>query len=662
MKKYLSIAILSIFLSLTLIGQNDKTLLVIENQKVPVSEFLDIYTKNNKNVDYSKASIDEYLDLFINYKLKLMEIQRLRLDTQKNFINEFQKYRDQLAQSYLIDKNTVDKLLNEAYNRMQNDVRVSHILVKLSPYANPKDTLKAYNKALEIRKKLLNGADFAKLAIEMSDDNSARDQNTADGRLIPGNGGDLGYFNVFNMLYDFETAAYNLNVGDISLPVRTPVGYHIIKLTEKHPAIYRFKIAHILLMYPPNATTQDKESIKAKADSIYKEILSGADFAELANLHSEDKGSANKGGELPWLTPFRLVPSFVQPIYNHKPGDYIPPVETFYGWHIIKLIDKQSPPDFASVKQELLTKLYKDSRYLLAQKKIADSLKQIYKIQYDKKLLVNIAKSINKDSLVKRSFKESQIPNLDNILVKIDDHSIYIKDFATYIKKNQSLFTNTDDIQIFVNKMFDNFLNDKILEIEKENLEKKNPKFAAQINDYKEGILIFNLMDQNVWSKAMQDTAGLKAYYETIKNKYLTDEKAKIGIFKTNDAKIAQKVQKTLQKNIQKSQLNPNLILSKINKKNNVVSYDSMIIETKKLADIGLEKTVNAILSKENNNSYEIYWLQSIIAPQPKSLDEVRGLVISEYQTYLEKQWINELRNRYHWQVNDEVLKSLYKN
>lgn len=662
MKKYLSIAILSIFLSLTLIGQNDKTLLVIENQKVPVSEFLDIYTKNNKNVDYSKASIDEYLDLFINYKLKLMEIQRLRLDTQKNFINEFQKYRDQLAQSYLIDKNTVDKLLNEAYNRMQNDVRVSHILVKLSPYANPKDTLKAYNKALEIRKKLLNGADFAKLAIEMSDDNSARDQNTADGRLIPGNGGDLGYFNVFNMLYDFETAAYNLNVGDISLPVRTPVGYHIIKLTEKHPAIYRFKIAHILLMYPPNATTQDKESIKAKADSIYKEILRGADFAELANIHSEDKGSANKGGELPWLTPFRLVPSFVQPIYNHKPGDYIPPVETFYGWHIIKLIDKQSPPDFASVKQELLTKLYKDSRYLLAQKKIADSLKQIYKIQYDKKLLVNIAKSINKDSLVKRSFKESQIPNLDNILVKIDDHSIYIKDFATYIKKNQSLFTNTDDIQIFVNKMFDNFLNDKILEIEKENLEKKNPKFAAQINDYKEGILIFNLMDQNVWSKAMQDTAGLKAYYETIKNKYLTDEKAKIGIFKTNDAKIAQKVQKTLQKNIQKSQLNPNLILSKINKKNNVVSYDSMIIETKKLADIGLEKTVNAILSKENNNSYEIYWLQSIIAPQPKSLDEVRGLVISEYQTYLEKQWINELRSRYHWQVNDEVLKSLYKN
>jgi len=662
MKKYLSIAILSIFLSLTLIGQNDKTLLVIENQKVPVSEFLDIYTKNNKNVDYSKASIDEYLDLFINYKLKLMEIQRLRLDTQKNFINEFQKYRDQLAQSYLIDKNTVDKLLNEAYNRMQNDVRVSHILVKLSPYANPKDTLKAYNKALEIRKKLLNGADFAKLAIEMSDDNSARDQNTADGRLIPGNGGDLGYFNVFNMLYDFETAAYNLNVGDISLPVRTPVGYHIIKLTEKHPAIYRFKIAHILLMYPPNATTQDKESIKAKADSIYKEILRGADFAELANLHSEDKGSANKGGELPWLTPFRLVPSFVQPIYNHKPGDYIPPVETFYGWHIIKLIDKQSPPDFASVKQELLTKLYKDSRYLLAQKKIADSLKQIYKIQYDKKLLVNLAKSINKDSLLKRSFKESQIPNLDHILVKIDDHSIYIKDFATYIKKNQSLFTNTDDIQIFVNKMFDNFLNDKILEIEKENLEKKNPKFAAQINDYKEGILIFNLMDQNVWSKAMQDTAGLKAYYETIKNKYLTDEKAKIGIFKTNDAKIAQKVQKTLQKNIQKSQLNPNLILSKINKKNNVVSYDSMIIETKKLADIGLEKTVNTILSKENNNSYEIYWLQSIIAPQPKSLDEVRGLVISEYQTYLEKQWINELRNRYHWQVNDEVLKSLYKN
>lgn len=662
MKRFISITILSFLLSLSILGQNDKTLLVIENQNVPVSEFLEVYTKNNKNVDYSKTSIDEYLDLFINYKLKLLEIQRLQLDTQKNFINEFQKYRDQLAQSYLIDKYTVDKLINEAYSRMQNDVRVSHILVKVSPYASPKDTLKAYNKALEIRKKLMNGADFAKLAYEMSDDNSARDQNTSDGRFIPGNGGDLGYFNVFNMIYDFETAAYNLKVGELSLPVRTPVGYHIIKLTEKPPAIYRFKIAHILLMNPPNASEQDKKSIKEKADSIYYEILRGADFSELAMLHSEDKGSASKGGELSWLTPFRLVPSFVQPIYEHKPGDIIPPVETFYGWHIIKLIDKQSPPEFTSVKQELLTKLNKDSRYQLAQKKITDSLRNVYKIQYDKKLLVNIAKSISKDSLLKRSFKESQISNLDNVLVKIDNHSIAIRDFANYIKKNQSLFTNTDDIQVFVYKIFDDFLNNKILEIEKENLEKKNPKFAAQINDYKEGILIFNLMDQNIWSKAMKDTAGLKSFYQTIKHKYLTEEKAIIGIFKTNDPKIAQKTQKLLQKNIQKSLIDPNLILSKINRKSNVLNYDSMIVETNKLADIGIDKKINEIITKNNGTTLEIYWLREIIPPQPKSLDEVRGLVISEYQTYLEKQWIDELRNKYHWQVNEEVLKSLYKN
>jgi peptidyl-prolyl cis-trans isomerase SurA len=662
MKRFISITILSILLSLSLCGQNDKTLLVIENQNVPVSEFLEVYTKNNKNVDFSKASIDEYLDLFINYKLKLLEIQRLQLDTQKNFINEFQKYRDQLAQSYLIDKSTVDKLLNEAYSRMQNDLRVSHILVKVSPYASPKDTLKAYNKALEIRKKLISGVDFAKLAAEMSDDNSARDQNTADGRFIPGNGGDLGYFNVFNMLYDFETAAYNLKVGEISMPVRTPVGYHIIKLTEKRPAIYRFKIAHILLMNPPNASEEVKKSIKAKADSIYNEIIRGADFAELAYLYSEDKGSANKGGELTWLTPFRLVPSFVQPIYDHKPGDIIPPVETFYGWHIIKLIDKQSPPEFNSVKQELLTKLNKDPRYQLAQKKIADSLRKVYKIQYDKKLLVNIAKSINKDSLLKRSFKESQIPNLDNILVKIDNHSITIKDFANYIKINQRSFTEDDDIQVFVNKMFDDFLNNKILEIEKANLENKNPKFAAQINDYKEGILIFNLMDQNIWSKAMKDTAGLTSFYETIKYKYLTEEKAIIGVFKTNDPKIATKVQKLLQKNIQKSLLDPNLILSKINKQSNVLNYDSIIVETKKLSNIGIEKQLNAITTKNIDNNFEIYWLRNIIPPQPKSLDEVRGLVISEYQSYLEKQWINELRNKYHWQVNEEVLKSLYKN
>ncbi|MGB3841265.1 MAG: peptidylprolyl isomerase [Bacteroidales bacterium] len=661
MKKYIGIVIFSLLLSMTLMGQNEKILLIIENQEVPVSEFLEVYGKNNRNPDFSKASIDEYLDLFINYKLKLMEVQRLRLDTQKTFINEFQRYRDQLTQTYLIDKKTIDNLLQEAYNRMQHDVRASHILVKITPYANPKDTLKAYNKALDIRKKLLSGMDFAKLAVEMSDDNSAREQTATDGRIIPGNGGDLGYFNVFNMIYDFETAAYNLKIGEISTPVRTQVGYHIVKLNDKRPALYRFKVAHILLMYPPDADETTKELIKLRADSIYQNLVRGENFSELAKKYSDDKGSAINGGELPWLSPFRLVPAFVEPIYDHKPGDIIPPVKTFYGWHIIKLIDKQTPPDFSQAKQELLVKLNRDPRMEIAQKVIIDSLREVYKITYDKKSLTNIAKAINKDSLINNNFKESQIANLDNILVKIDDYSIAVSEFATFIKSNQSLFSNTDDVYVFVNNMFDKFLDKKILEIEKENLELKNPKFAEQINEYKEGILIFNLMDQNIWSKAMKDTAGLKAYYETIKHNYLTEEKAVLAVFKCNNQKIADKVYKSLQKGLKKSNLNPNDILTKINKKDSIVDYDTMVVETNKLADLGIEKVVNTLASKTKDDIYEIYWLKQIIPPQPKSLNEIRGLIISEYQTYLERNWINELRNRYQWQINEDVLRSLYK-
>jgi len=294
---------ISILFSNSSFSQNKKVLLSIGDEKITVGEFNNVYDKSNSQGDViDKKTMEEYLDLYINFKLKVKEALDLRMDTNSAFISELDGYREQLAKPYFVDESINEDLFAEAWDRKQKDVRASHILIKIDENASPEDTLIAYNKIMEIRNRIMNGENFGDLAVEMSEDPSARDREATGRRpFMRGNKGDLGYFSVFDMVYPFESGAYSSKIGEVTLPIRTQFGYHLIKLTDKKNAMGQAQVAHIYFIIPPEATSADSLRVEKKANKVYQEILDGKAYNDAVAEYSEDKGSAKQGGILPWF-------------------------------------------------------------------------------------------------------------------------------------------------------------------------------------------------------------------------------------------------------------------------------------------------------------------------------------------------------------------------
>ena len=358
----------------------DAVLMTIAGSKVTVKEFESVYHKNNtKETATDNKSLTDYVDLFVNFKLKVREAEELGLDTAKAFKEELAGYRKQLSQPYLTDKDVNEKLLTETYNRLKEDIHASHILVKVNETALPKDTLEAYNKIMKIRARILKGEDFNKVAGEkgVSDDPSAKD-----------NGGDLGYFTALQMVYPFESAAYNTKVGQISMPIRTRYGYHIIKVSDRRPAQGEVLVSHIMVKTPPNMSKEDSLNSYKKITQIYDSIKSGkAKFEDMAQKYSDDKASAKKGGELPWFGTYKMPPEFEKAAFAMKTkGDVSPIIKTKYGWHIILLKDKRGLASFDDMKSELKGKVTKDSRAQVGRESLIAKLKAEYKFKENLKM------------------------------------------------------------------------------------------------------------------------------------------------------------------------------------------------------------------------------------------------------------------------------------
>jgi len=658
MKTRISFFMLFIFIVIGLRSQQNDIVMFIDDEPVYSSEFLKVYLKNNTEQNpFTEKAIREYVDLFINYKLKVKEAKELKLDTSKKFIQEFNNYKRQLAQNYLYDKDTFEKLLKEAYERSQFDLRISHILIKVTPNASPADSMKAYKKALEIRQKILKGMPFEEAAVTYSDDETARDRQDKSGRTISGNRGDLGYFTVFNMAYEFETAAYNLKVGEVSMPVRTQLGYHIIKLTDKKPALGKVLTAHILVQ--PDKISE-ANAIK-KINEAYEEIKKGVPFEEVARKYSDDKGSAEKGGQLPWIGCFRMVPEFIIPLYTMKIGDISEPVKSMYGYHIIKLIDREPIGSFEQEKNKLKATLQRDKRFLLAKDALVEKLKNDYHYTYDEKVLKKLLPLLN-DSLYDASWKYPKVPAMNDTLCKIGNKTFLLEDFADYFMRRQSQLKRGDDWWMFILFEYNFFERDKILEYEYTQLEKKYEDFADLVKEYHDGILLFELMDQKVWSRAIKDTAGLKEFYKTVQNKYMYNERADAIIFTTHNEKTALALKKFIQKKGKKIQ-DPKAILKAVVKDTSeATSYQEIKAEKgdNEIIDQAAWKP-NTVQIISKDNVVHVVWIKNILSPEPKPLKEVKGLVAAEYQNYLEEKWINELRNKHKWIINEEVLSTLWK-
>lgn len=473
------------FVSSISFAQKEKELFRINNEPIMVSEFKQVYEKNLAVLeDEESKDIDKYLELYINYKLKVKEAYSLKLDTLKAYKRELEGYKNQLIAPYLQDNEYLNRLIKEAYNRTTEEVRASHVLIKFPKKRTEKDTLVFYNKIEEIRNRILSGESFEKVAKEVSEDPSAKI-----------NGGDLGYFSAFTMVYPFEDAAYKTKLNEVSKPFKTRFGYHILKVTGKRESKGEFEVAHILI----NKSEKGKE----KADSLYKALKTGANFDKIAEKYSEDRGTASLGGKLPRFGTGKMVENFENEVRKlEKEGDYSKPFKTKYGWHIVKLLKKHPVGSFDKVKHELTKKVKKSNRAGLSKQAVLNKLKKEYKIVDNKKAL-NVFLNTNTHMLENQNLKE--------VLFSINTKKVLQKDFMNYIGHRHNHNVKT---------LYEKFKNFEIKEYFKNDLINKEPEYRNVLLEYKEGLLLFDLMQQKIWNRASKDTLELKELYRLNKSKY----------------------------------------------------------------------------------------------------------------------------------------------
>ncbi|MEI6851894.1 MAG: peptidylprolyl isomerase [Bacteroidota bacterium] len=664
MKRVLFIVLLNVvFVGCLKAQNNDPTLLTVAGEKVSKSEFLNVYKKNNiKGEIMDRKSLEEYLELFINFKLKVKEAEEQKLDTFTSFKTELAGYRKQLAQPYMTDKDVDEGLVKEAYDRAQWDIRASHILIRLDKNATPEDTLAAYNKAIKIRNRILKGESFESVAKETSEDPSVRDREDPNSKsVIKGNGGDLGYFSVLDMIYPFENAAYSTKIGEVSMPVRTDYGYHLIKITNKKPAMGKVVVAHIYVSVPKDAKPEDLASYKTKIDEAYAKLKAGAKYEDIVTEYSDDKGSAAKGGVLPGFGVNRMVPEFIEAITKlNNIGDYSEPVQTAYGWHIIKLIERKPIKSFEDEKAQLKSRIMKDSRSDKSKESVINRIKAEYNFREFPETLKDFYAVLD-SSFLEGKWDVTKAQNLTKTMFVLGNQNFTQADFAQFLATKQSKHPKMS-IKAVVGEKFNQYIEESTLNYEDGKLETKYPEFKSLMKEYRDGIMLFELTDKKVWTKAIQDTTGLKDFYEKNKNKYMWDQRLDATIYTCKDASVAKSTRKLV-----KSVENGSLTEADLLKKINTDSIAVLKIEHKKFVkgesalidSLKWEKSISPNVVKNNKTIFVV--VHALVAPEPKTIKEAKGLITADYQNFLEKEWIEQLRKKYPYEVNKDVFESLLK-
>jgi len=640
-----------------------QVLMTIGNQNVTVKEFCDVYYKNNLKSDViEKKSVDEYLDLFTTFRMKVMEAERLQLDTSAKFQKELAGYRKQLAKPFMSSDDITEELVQEAYQRKLKDIRASHILIRCPKNALPADTLKAYNKAMEIRKKaLVKGADFAALADQYSEDQSAKGTKASENSPArPGNHGDLGYFTVFDMVYPFETGAYNTKEGEISMPVRSDFGYHLIKVNSVTDALGSVQAAHIFLQLPFDANAEDDAAMKQKADNIYKELKAqdGKNWNELVKKYSDDKGTVQRDGVLSTFTVCRLVPEFIEACKSLGKGQIAEPVRTSYGYHIIKLIDYSGVNTFAKEKKALTERIEKDSRSKKSEELVLKQAKNEYNFKQDDKNLETFMASID-SSLIRGMYKPAEGLDMNATLFSIGDQQTKVSDFVAYIKNHMAPQRHVD-YGTYAAQLYEVFCNDAVLDYADAHLEEKYPEFKALVQEYRDGILLFDLMDREVWTKAVKDTTGLQEFHAHNASKYMWGDRVYAYVITMTRAEALPKVKALLDSGIDLDSLRTAIQRDSISfafvRKGFYQRGDNQFVDQTEWK-VGERNEIPSTVDQ----STVIVCIKELRDPEPKTLREARGLVTSDYQVELEQKWVQSLKERYPVKVNDKVLNKVRK-
>ncbi|PHR69367.1 MAG: peptidylprolyl isomerase [Lutibacter sp.] len=461
---------------------NDLILFTIADEPVFTSEFLRVYSKNLDIVtDENQKDIKNYLDLFINYKLKIKQAYDLKFDTIKSYQSELASYKKQLMDPYLRDESVLNDVVKEAYDRSLIEINASHILINEN-FKNPLDTLASYSKIIEARNKIIGGESFAEVAKKYSQDPS-----------VQKNGGNLGYFSAFNMVYPFESSAYNTPINAVSIPFKTRFGYHILQVHDKRDARGEVEAAHIMIK-------GDSEVSKIKIDEIYSKLVRGEGFDNLAKTLSEDTYTAKKNGSLGRFGSGRMVKEFEDTAFAlTNAGDFSKPFKSRFGWHIIKLVNKFPIESFDKIEDKITEKVKKGDRSKSIDYSIVHKLKTVYDIEINDRSLKAFKKENWKDN--KRKF-------IKNLMI-IDGEKINQKALFDYLNGND-----------LTEKALNSFKEVKILEHFKNDLENNNQEYKNTYQEYKEGLLLFEVLQSRIWEKS-KDSLGVQNYYDANANNYL---------------------------------------------------------------------------------------------------------------------------------------------
>ncbi len=539
MNKLIAFAI-TCMITLSGFSQDDPVIMTIDGNPITKSEFLQIYLKNNDNPQYDQASLDEYMELFKRFKLKVAEAEALGYDTIPSLKKELAGYQKTLARPYLIDSTKNEALVREAYERTLEEIHAAHILVRLESNASPEDTLKAYNRLLALKKRIENGESFEAVA---------KSKMGSEDPTVQKNGGDLGYFTAFQMVYQFEDAAYSTPVGQVSDPFRTRFGYHILKVIDRRPARGTMEAAHLMIAARSDASADEIKNAEAKINELYQMLEDGASFEELVSKYSDDPSSNGKNGVLPQFgtgTTTRMVPEFTEAAFALKEdGEYSKPVQTDYGFHIIKRISWKDVDSFEDLKRGIEKKVAKDARSVKTQASFVNKLKKEYNFKSkSKKGLKWFYQNMDSTYLLGK-FKASDYPK-NKVMFIMDKQKFRGNEFAKYLENNHRA-ARKDDIKVMVDKQYKAWEEQAILDYEESKLAGKYPAYKALITEYHDGILLYEVMSDKVWNKAMRDTVGLKAFYENNKSNYQWGPRVDAEVYECNTMLVAQQTKKLLE-------------------------------------------------------------------------------------------------------------------
>lgn len=643
--------VLFLTISFNLLAQNTKNevLFSIDSNEYKIDEFKRIYLKNLDLVkDDSQKDLNQYLELFIGYKLKVNKAYKLGLQNNTKYQSELNSYRNQLSKSYLNDSKVTNQLIEEAYNRSLKEVKASHILLSFDESIKGADTLAFYNKALALKKQIENGESFESVALANSQDPSVSD-----------NKGNLGYFSAFRMVYPFESAAYKTAVGQISNPVRTRFGYHLIKVTDSRDNKGEVTVAHIMILNPSDANDDAKLKAKQTIDDISKKLQQGESFEALASQFSEDKSTAVKGGVLQRFGTGQLSSEAFESVAFslENSGDISQPFESGFGWHIVKLIEKHPVKSFADSKSELENKIKRDERSIIITNTLASKLKSKYTIEVNKTQYKNIEKTVT-DAIYSQTWELPKEDNSikDDLLVIDKTKKVATMSFASYMQSQQKNKQTTKPVTKLVSELFESWKGEQLIAYYTDNLEREFPDFKNVMDEYRDGLLLFDLMEKEIWDKSKTDTIGLQNFYNLNKSKYNWKERFDVDILSSTDATVMESAQKMLQKG-----KSIEYIKSKLNKKDKVsIMVKSGLYE--KNYDV-LDKISNLTIGSNNtyndaNYSFVVH-VKNIKPAEIKALEDCKSKVINDYQQYLESTWVDELKKEFNISINTAVFENV---